>query len=356
MVLAGLGYLDYASCYIVGHNEVYNHHLKPAAIVLWVLIGLTQVSILVYWGWIIIRGPGRMPKMAPYDIYATDASLLRVPDVFVCDEHGFPFWCSHCQSVKQHRLFHLGDTGYCIAKFDHYCLWVGTAIGRDNMLLFIKFLQFFGAYFVVILCYIAYTTRAAFARTSANIPHYVILYVFCFFWINMIAALFCVTTYYISTNSTTLDDITVKNARAYSRYEARLRKNPKSRFIGRVPRMELGVRYVNVAHEQSRKIVTYSVVEKPWNHGFRNNLINLVHGHNIGTSNRSGPPSRKNLASALAVYILPYMDLIIRPHSSPPLDAPDEFSLEFMASIMEKISKGDFAYASYLLHMPLSAP
>lgn len=354
-VVVGLGYLDYASCYIVGHNEVYKHHLKAAAIVLWLLLAVFQGSMFLYWIIVHFKGPGRVPKRPPLDIYGNDSSLLRVPDVFVCDEQGFPYWCSKCQTVKVHRLFHLGDVDYCVSKFDHYCVWIGTAIGRNNLLAFFKFLYFFDAYFILILCFVAPTTRLALARSDANIPHYVILYIFCVFWISIILSMFVVLTYSVVRNWTTLDDITVKQARAYSRYEERLRKRNGSTFLlGRVPRKESGIRYINVAHDGTRKVVAYHVQELPYNLGFQSNLINLVYGGNRSDNSTLVHFSTSKFLKAFLVFVVPYADLFIQNPNEKDTESldinsyGDDFSPSFMDHINEKISTGNFSYASYL--------
>lgn len=349
-----MAYLDYASCYVVGHNVVYNHHLKPAAIVLWVLVAIFQASVLFYWFLIFVNGPGRAPQIRPLDIYGTDPSLPRVPPVFLCDEQGFPIWCSKCQTIKQQRLFHLGDLDYCVSKFDHFCLWVGTAIGRNNLLHFFRFVLFFDAYFIVILCYVAATTRLA-IRSSENLPHYIILYIFCFFWITMTLALFGILLNQLGHNRTTLDEIFVKQARSYSRWEkSRNRRSGNSFLVGKTPREERGIRYVNVAHEGTRKVVPYHVQDKPYDFGFQCNFIDFIfRGNRADTSTVETATTRKFL-KALAVFALPYSEFFIRgptpndQEKGDELSDGDDFSPKFLDDINDKIAKGSFTYASYL--------
>lgn len=347
LVLGGLAYIDYAICYIVGYRELHVHRLKPAAVVLWILIGVFQLSVLLYWILLYFRGAGSLAKIDPMNIYGTDPSLLAVPDAFLCDEQGFPFWCSKCQSLKQRRLFHLGDLGYCVPKFDHYCLWIGTAIGRDNLLIFFKFLQFFNGFFIVTLGYVASTTRLALARNHHNTPHYVILYVLSCFWIIMILALFLVLVIYLSKNRTTLDDITVKQARVFERYEKRLKKRNGNTFMmGRVPRKELGVRYVNVAHAGTRAVVSFYVGESPYNLGFRANLINLVFGGNV--SHNTALDEQFRFRSALLIFLVPYADLFLGRCPQASNIYGDDFCPTFMASIHQKIANNQFSHASYI--------
>lgn len=351
LVILGLAYLNYASCYVVGHKELYLHRLKPAAVALWVVLGVIEASLLFYWI-LMFRGPGKAPQISPINIYGNDSSLTPVPPAFLCDEQGFPYWCSRCQSLKQNRLFHLGDTDFCVAKFDHYCIWVGNVVGRDNYLEFLRFVEFFAAFFVVVLCYTAATTRLALHRSTDNLPHYIVLYVLSVFWIIMIVALFVMLMLDISKNRTTLDGLTVRQARTHSRYEERLRKrNGNSRFMGRVPRKESGVRYVNVAHGNTRKVVPFHVLDPVWDMGLKANLVNLIFRQNRSDISVVGSVSNLQFWQAVFVLLAPYTEIFIRtqnPQSSNVFG--DDFGPSFMERVHEKITNGHFSHASYLQH------
>lgn len=342
VVLLGLIYLTYASCYVVGKKEIFRYHLEPAAIVLWVLIGICEVSLLYYWI-LIFQGPGKAPNIQPLNLYGDDRLLTPVPPVFLCDEQGFPFWCSHCQCIKQNRLFHSGDLQFCVDKFDHYCIWVGNAIGRKNYLYFFRFVEVFLVFFVVTLCYSAWAAKLALSRSNVDLPHYVILFVFCVFWIIMLMALLATSLVDIFKNLTTLDGLTIRQARSYSRYESRLKKrNGNTRFMGRAPRRELGIRYVNVAHGDTRKVVPVHVSDQMWNFGARKNLVSLI----LGPEKIS---SWANVLVSLAVLTVPYSEFLIKRNHSV-ADCGDEFSPDFLHLLDEKIDKGQFTYASYLQH------
>jgi len=348
LVILGLAYIDYSTCYVVGYKEIYLYRLKPAAIVLWVLFGLLESSMFLYWILLFVKGPGRCVKTGPIDIYGADSSLLPVPDAFLCDEQGFPFWCPKCNSLKQQRLFHLGDLDYCVPKFDHFCMWVGTVIGRDNLVFFFRFLQFFDALFVLILCFVAVSTRLAWSRSSESRPHYVILYVLCWIWIMPILALYFVLIYFLSKNWTSLDAITTRQTRAYERYEKMLAKGEDHIKRRRIPRKELGVRYINVAHSETRKVVAFSVNDSPYNLGFKANVVSLMFAGN--RSDDTILEKKSSFPSALLFFLVPYSEFFLkRPHKSE-LALPDDFSPQFIKSIHEKIANGEFSYASYLQH------
>lgn len=63
----------------------------------------------------------------------------KPPEMYVCDENGYPPWCTMCQSIKQPRTHHSTHLNKCIWKFDHYCLWIGQVIGGANYKLFLQF-------------------------------------------------------------------------------------------------------------------------------------------------------------------------------------------------------------------------
>ena len=45
-----------------------------------------------------------------------------------------------CRIVRPLRAKHCAATDRCIEQFDHFCPWVGNAIGRRNRALFLAFL------------------------------------------------------------------------------------------------------------------------------------------------------------------------------------------------------------------------
>jgi len=55
--------------------------------------------------------------------------------------------CAPCQQRRPLRSKHVRQTGDCVAKFDHYCDWIGNAVGEKNHKPFMCFL-----FFVVVHC------------------------------------------------------------------------------------------------------------------------------------------------------------------------------------------------------------
>lgn len=353
LVICGLAYINYAACYIVGHNELYRHHLRGAAFVLWILLGILETSLFLYWGLILLRGPAKCPQIQPFDIHNTgDPLLLPLPLIFVCDKQGYPFWCGTCQSIKPSRLFHLNDTRYCCLRFDHYCLWIGSSIGRDNQVPFIKFVCFFDAFFILILACVASTTRLAFKRSKSNLPHYIILYVLCLFWILMTLILLVMQLVYITKNWTTIDEITIRQALKYSRWERRMRKrNYKTNFFSPAPpRTELGIRYVNVAHEGRRVVVSYRTKDLAFSQGFQINLINLMLNGNRNDNLVGREDNASEFMKALLLLLVPYVDIFMcKPRMTLPTydDCSDEFSPFFIDNIKSKIKEQKFELPLY---------
>lgn len=358
LVICGLAYADYATCYVVGYKQLFRRRLQAAAVVLWVFLGIFQASVFLYWLLLIFRGPTKCPPLKPFDLHGSkQPGLVPLPDVFVSDKQGYPFWCGKCQSIKPIRLFHLNDMNYCCSRFDHYCIWVGTAIGRDNQVAFIKFVQFFDAFFILILAYVALTTKLAFRESPDNIPHYIILYVASVFWIIMTLALLAGQVVYISKNWTTLDDLTINEARRYSRWDKRMRKrNYRTNFFTpKPPRVEDGKRYINILHGGRRLVVQYSVQELAFSQGFRKNLINLVLNGNVNEDLLQNHMVFSNFLKALIIVLVPYVDIFV---CAPPQRAPeyaffsDKFSPRFLAKIDNEIEHHNYEVPLYALDPP----
>lgn len=337
VVAVALAYADYAAGYVVGYHEIYRRHSRAAAIVLWLLLAFTQCSVYLYWIVLLVKGPGLAPKTPPLDLYGLDPSLLRVPEAFACDEHGFPFWCSHCQSIKGARVFHLNDLDACIARFDHYCLWIGTCVGRDNYLAFFKFLQFFNALFIVGLCFTAPIARDAFHR-STLLRHCIVIFVFCFFWIVMILVLFFQQLYFLKDNITTLDDLISRQARSYARWESQ-KNSGKTFLLGKQPRHETGKRYLNIAYNGSRVVVPYSVDVAPFSRGFKLNFINVVLQR---THDKVTPALFRR---AIFIFLCPYADLF----QKQAIEEHESFSFSFLEHINKQIEAGEYSRPLYVL-------
>lgn len=68
--------------------------------------------------------------------------LLLPPEIYKCDPNGYPMWCAECKSLKTDRAHHTRYSETCIPRFDHYCMWLGTPVGKRNYRLFCQFMVY----------------------------------------------------------------------------------------------------------------------------------------------------------------------------------------------------------------------
>ena len=127
-----MGYFNYVVNYSLGYKLIYKNHSHASGIILWILMGLLQLSLYIYWILIFIIGPGKSPIFPPLNIYneENNENLISLPDLFFCDKQGFPYYCSNSNSIKLERSFYSKDIGYNVLKFDHYCIWIGHQLDK----------------------------------------------------------------------------------------------------------------------------------------------------------------------------------------------------------------------------------
>lgn len=306
VVVCALGYLDFAAFYSLGYKEIYLRHSHGAAISLWVIGGTLQAGVFLYWLLIFYIGPGKSPRFPALNIYGTDDTLTLVPDYFMCDQYGFPFYCSNTGSITTNRSFFVKDVGDSVLRFDHYCLWIGNVIGESNYLFFMKFMTFMLAYLVVVLIYLAIYSHQTLSRGEIN-RNYVALFVLCGFWIIMVFALLSVHVMYVCINMTTLDEITQKQEKVYERWK--LRNQGKKVKKRNIPRKEDGKRYINVKKDDYRLVVQYSIWDRPFNMGYKANWINFIFNGNRNHGLRDEKFSNSRFVLSLIIFIFPFIDI-----------------------------------------------
>lgn len=308
-VIALLGYCVYATMYVICYQEIYQHHSKAVAIVCWILIGLFDVSALIYWVLIFVRGPGRAPKIPMFP----DLVNGELPQQFICDIYGFPLYCSNCKSIKTPRAAHLSDMKYCVLKFDHFCIWIGTVIGERNYLCFVKFLEN-----VLYLCTTSLIVAARYLKFNHN-GNIIAVVPVSLLWVWFAGALFAQHTTYVKRNLTTIEDLVKGRFKRFKAIEA-LEKgenhlNPVMEwFLRRQKRPSnptLGQRFVSVAHENFRLVVEFTVFDNAYSYGWKKNLINLIfneNSHHLGDNNPQFYTSWRYVL-ALFMYLVPLVDL-----------------------------------------------
>ncbi|EGW32018.1 uncharacterized protein SPAPADRAFT_61120 [Spathaspora passalidarum NRRL Y-27907] len=323
-IILGFGYMNYACGYRLGYKEIYIHHSHAVAIVFWIIFGVLQLTVFLYWGLVVFIGPGKSPRFPPLDIlgtgkYEDDDVLTPVPDLFFCDESGYPYYDAPTHSIKIDRTFYSKDVGYNVLKFDHYCLWIGTSLGQTNYEFFIKYMIWFMVLFFYDIIFTACYTRTSIARGLDH--NFIAIFVLCAFWIIMIGALFIAHVRYINCDITTLDDITKQQRERYLRWaahntsEQEKPNKQQSKFVAwclqskTAPRFESGRRFVNAKSGDRRYVVEYSIYQHPFDLGVKKNWINLMFN---GNRNHGLPESYyTNLRLFLSFYALavPYLDI-----------------------------------------------
>lgn len=353
-IFLGMGYYNFACLYRLGYQEIYKYHSRGVAIGLWILGGFCQVCVYAYWLVILIHGPGMSPKIEPFDIYGGEVN--SIPQYFLCDEQGFPYWCTSCESIKTPRALHLNDKNCCVPKFDHYCVWIGAVIGRDNYNYFIKFCLWYDVLFVITIIFLARYIRSNINRgTNLVDNNYILLYIFSGFWIVMILGLLMQHIYYISINVTTVERLNLNLLRRYNRWKQS--SSPRFKFLKeRVPKKEDGKRYINVANKGSRAVLCFSINQNIFSHGLKKNWINQW-------TYRASSYSNKALLKSLLFATIPLFDILRKPQiiDSTNLWADkkpenvqifekesEELGPYFQVYIDEQILKGNYRIPSYL--------
>lgn len=117
--------------------------------------------------------------------------------------------CVSCRIVRPLRAKHCSITGRCVEAFDHYCPWVGNAIGRGNRHLFLTFLWLeLGAILVSTIVAVVRIHDAVAATRGQSRPHLVLIgpvifVVFDIFLLISVAALAIAQASQVARNVTT---------------------------------------------------------------------------------------------------------------------------------------------------------
>ncbi|SCU88675.1 LAFA_0E13982g1_1 [Lachancea sp. 'fantastica'] len=236
VVLALLSYASWAYCYELCYNEIYLNfgHESVAVGLMCGEVALT-VLLIVLWIQMVVVGPGVQPKLLPFRLFPdietidteNDGSIdsakndagnrppqsIRPPKLYQCDPQGYPLWCSACQSIKANRTHHSASLGYCIPRFDHYCFWIGTVVGRKNYRLFVQFALYFWAFCIFVIASVAsYLPRIIRSRDKiprVN-PNIIVTLALCCMATLMVGPLGSAHIYYMAVNKTSLEVIATK--------------------------------------------------------------------------------------------------------------------------------------------------
>lgn len=234
IVFGLLCYCTWAYCHKLCYDQIYKqfHHRSVAIGLICAVCFLDAIVVFIWYQMVIWVGPGTQPHVAPFLILpevskedaneegangegSQDASMeydaVIPPRCYQCDPHGYPIWCSPCQSLKMERTHHSSELGHCVPRFDHYCLWVGTVIGRDNYRLFVQFVTYFSSLLLLmwlsICVYIRdITQRHRGHNPPLNVNVILTLALALFGWL-MNTSMLAATVFYMAQNKTSLEAI-----------------------------------------------------------------------------------------------------------------------------------------------------
>ncbi|ORY83278.1 DHHC palmitoyltransferase-domain-containing protein [Protomyces lactucae-debilis] len=92
-------------------------------------------------------------------------------------------YCGICEVTKYDRVHHCSEVNRCVKKFDHFCPWVGGALGHTRYKFFFQFVTYVAIYSVLLVVTFAVAVgqrKAAIRRNDGtSIPHNVGLWYSC---------------------------------------------------------------------------------------------------------------------------------------------------------------------------------
>eukprot|EP00210_Caulerpa_lentillifera_P007126 g6818.t1 len=123
-------------------------------------------------------------------------------------------YCTTCQVYRVPRCSHCAMTDNCVEKFDHYCPWVGTCIGRRNYRFFLMFV-FSGTFLCLLVCasslsrlvQVSDNNDDEFDTALKNEPVAIALVIYTFAAVWFLGGLSLFHTYLVLTNQTTYEHI-----------------------------------------------------------------------------------------------------------------------------------------------------
>ncbi|CDK24523.1 unnamed protein product [Kuraishia capsulata CBS 1993] len=286
VVLLGLlGYLDYGYSKVFCYDQLYvKKNRRACAIGFIVEFNLLLGEALLLWIITALKGPGKLnQQLKPFDlgpyiqrgqtVYANDkasfpttSKLERIPDMFLCNSEGFPFWCSECKTLKIRRSHHVKSLGRCVPRFDHKCMFLGVVIGENNLLCFFGAVFYFWLFFL--FGFITITVFASSIRdyTSASgmkiiEPNIIACYIGDIFWLLMMTFMFFGQISLFMDNDTSIDVL-------------HRRRRSRERKMNRTVEPD----FVNVAHptlEDVRVIVELRERDRVFDKGYRSNIQSI---------------------------------------------------------------------------------
>jgi len=158
-------------------------------------------------------------------------------------------YCMKCKSIRPPRAHHCSICGKCVLRMDHHCPWVGNCVGLYNHKFFLMFLLH-----AVIGCALSaacmlktvINTKSSYREIDQN-THRMITMMASGALIFSLGGLFCLHTYLIVKNQSTIEMANLTEANPFCRIRKvikttaeRRARDPIRLFIGAQPKRKPG--------------------------------------------------------------------------------------------------------------------
>src|SRR2546430_5304764 len=147
-------YILVLSLYIpyLGHSS--NHFFSSSATISILVIHFI-LFIMLIWSYFSVRltNPGYLPrphKLMPKELHTLEAGDFSIipplpkdmGEFILSNKNGVVKYCETCQIHRPARASHCREKGRCVAKFDHHCPVLSSAVGLGNYKYYIQFLGY----------------------------------------------------------------------------------------------------------------------------------------------------------------------------------------------------------------------
>jgi len=196
---------------------------------------LLVAFVLAMLGFTAFSNPGIIPRLpVPIDVHM-DPRFLSFPttkDFLINGYRVTTKFCTTCNVYRLPRCSHCAMCDNCVEKFDHYCPWVGTCIGRRNYRYFLSFVLS-----AALLCIYVFSTSLSrliqlsekhyhsFDKAMAKEPTAIALIVYTFIATWFVGGLSVFHLYLVVTNQTTYEHFRRRFGRSGNPYYKSLARN-----------------------------------------------------------------------------------------------------------------------------------
>eukprot|EP00803_Ostreobium_quekettii_P009563 evm.model.scf_1662.2 EVM.evm.TU.scf_1662.2 scf_1662:10723-15711(+) len=196
---------------------------------------LLVAFVMAMLGFTAFSNPGIIPRLpVPVDARVDPRflSFPRTKDFLINGYRVTTKFCTTCNVYRLPRCSHCAMCDNCVEKFDHYCPWVGTCIGRRNYRYFLSFVLS-----ATLLCIYVFSTSLSrliqlsekhhhsFDKAMAKEPTAIALIVYTFIATWFVGGLSVFHLYLVVTNQTTYEHFRRRFGRSGNPYYKSLARN-----------------------------------------------------------------------------------------------------------------------------------